>query len=71
MNKKFKIDGQILHAADMTELAIDVAHKIEYVDKRLKDYKRTEDLLSCARKSYIKSLKQGLIADKAGLMLNN
>ena len=69
MSERFKIDGEIFEAIKMTELAIDSARKIEFVDKRLKDYEQTVILLRQAKNTYIKSLKQELLNDKIGLIL--
>ena len=68
MAKMIKLDDTEYEVENLSDTAKATLAQLEFATQRLSDLKNMGKLLQRARKSYISTLKNEMLAEKAGLL---
>ena len=71
MAKKIKLDGKEYETENLSETAKSQLASLQFVTQRLQELTNMQAILQRAKNSYIDSLKQEMIADKAWFLLGD
>lgn len=71
MAKKIKLDGKEYETENLSETAKSQLASLQFATQRLQELTNMQAILQRAKNSYIDSLKQEMIADKAGFLLGD
>lgn len=70
MSDNLNFDGRKIDPSDLSENGQAILENLSYANHRIKELKNMQALLTRARNSYMSSLKQEILAEKAGIDLN-
>ena len=71
MAQKFKLDEKEYDVSELNENSRAQLTALAFVDEKLRELKNMHALLQRAKNSYVESLKQEVISDKAGFLLDD
>ena len=71
MGKKIQIDEVTYDLDSLSDKAIAAIHLLQFSEKRLQELSNMKALLQRARNSYMDSLRQEVLSNKAGLLLGD
>ena len=69
MSQKFRFEDKEYLFDDLSDNAKSNITLLQFVNKRMKELKNMQALLQCSKNSYLNSLKQEMLAEKAGFLL--
>lgn len=69
MPKKFHFDDKEYLIDDLSDNAKSNINLLQFINRRVKELNNMQALLQCSKNSYINSLKQEMLAEKAGFLL--
>ena len=68
MGQKIKLDGKEYEVENLSDRAQAMLESLQFSTKRINELKNMQVLLQRAKNSYLDSLKQEMISQKAGLL---
>ena len=71
MGKKIQIDEVTYDLDSLSDKARAAIHLLQFSEKRLQELSNMKALLQRARNSYMDSLRQEVLSNKAGLLLGD
>ena len=69
MPQKFHFEDKEYEFDDLSDNAKSNITLLQFVNKRMKELQNMQALLQCSKNSYLNSLKQEMLAEKAGFLL--
>jgi hypothetical protein len=69
MPQKFHFEDKEYVFDDLGDNAKSTINLLQFVNRRVKELNNMQALLQCAKNSYVNSLKQEMLSEKAGLLL--
>lgn len=71
MGQKFKLDGQEYDVENLSDQAKATLASLQFATTRIQELNNMQALLQRAKKSYMETIKQEMVANKAGLLLGD
>ena len=71
MGRKFRLDGVDYDVDSLSSSGQDTLASLEFVTDRIAILSNMQSVLSRAKNSYLESLKQEIISNKAGFILDS
>ena len=68
MNEKIRINNIEYELDKLSDQSKKNVSALQFIEKKLKELRETEDLFNEARKSFIKSLKSEMLSAKSGML---
>ena len=71
MGQKIQLDDKEYDIENVSDRAQKVIGDIQFVNRRIQELKNMQSLLRCAKNTYIESLKQEMVSNKAGFLIGD